>query len=84
MRQSKKIGGTVDLVIYSLAAPRRQHPKTGEIARSVLKPLGGEYTNKSIDMSKDALEMVTLPVATQDDIDQTISVMGGGGLGILD
>lgn len=73
----KKDWGNVDLVIYSLAAPRRQHPKTGEVSRSVLRPLGGEYTNKSIDMSKDKLEMVTLPVATQDDIDQTISVMGG-------
>ncbi len=73
----KKDWGNVDLVIYSLAAPRRQHPKTGDISRSVLRPLGGEYTNKSIDMSKDRLEMVTLPVATQDEIDQTISVMGG-------
>lgn len=73
----KKDWGSVDLVIYSLAAPRRQHPRTGEVTRSVLRPLGGEYTNKSIDMSKDKLEMVTLPVATQDDIDQTISVMGG-------
>jgi len=73
----KKDWGNVDLVIYSLAAPRRQHPKTGEVSRSVLRPLGGEYTNKSIDMSKDKLEMVTLPVATQDDIDQTVSVMGG-------
>jgi len=73
----KKDWGCVDLVIYSLAAPRRQHPKTGEIAKSVLKPIEGEYTNTSIDMSKDKLETVTLPIATQDDIDQTVSVMGG-------
>ncbi len=73
----KKDWGEVDLVIYSLAAPRRQHPKTGEIAKSVLRPVGKEYTNKSIDMSTDQMEMVTLPPATQDDIDQTVSVMGG-------
>lgn len=73
----KKDWGSVDLIIYSLAAPRRQHPRTGEVARSALKPLGGEYTNKSLDMSNDKLEMVTLSVATQDDIDQTVSVMGG-------
>lgn len=73
----KKDWSSVDLIIYSLAAPRRQHPRTGEIARSALKPLGGEYTNKSLDMSNDKLEMVTLSVATQDDIDQTVSVMGG-------
>jgi len=69
--------GGVDLVIYSLAAPRRQHPKTGEVSKSVLKPVGGEYTNKSINMEKDELEEVTLPQATQEEIDQTISVMGG-------
>lgn len=73
----KKDWGTVDLVIYSLAAPRRQHPRTGEVAKSVLKPIGKKYTNKSIDMSKDKLVVVTLPEATQDDVDQTVSVMGG-------
>jgi len=73
----KKEWGSVDLVIYSLAAPRRQHPKTGELAKSVLRPVGAEYTNKSIDMSKDQLETVTLPAATQEEIDQTVSVMGG-------
>jgi len=73
----KKDWGSVDLVVYSLASPRRQDPKTGEVTRSVLRPIGKEYTNKSIDMSKDCLETVTLPIATQDEIDQTISVMGG-------
>jgi len=73
----KKDWGGVDLVVYSLASPRRQHPRTGQIARSVLKPLGKEYTNTSIDMFKDKLETVTLPVATQEEVDQTVSVMGG-------
>jgi enoyl-[acyl-carrier protein] reductase/trans-2-enoyl-CoA reductase (NAD+) len=73
----KKDWGGVDLVIYSLAAPRREHPRTGQIAKSVLKPIGKEYTNISIDLSRDQLETVTLPAATQEEIDQTISVMGG-------
>lgn len=73
----KKDLGEVDLVIYSLASPRRQHPKTGLVAKSVLKPVGKPYTNKSIDLDKSELEMVTLETATQDEIDQTVSVMGG-------
>ncbi len=73
----KKDLGQVDLVIYSLASPRRQHPKTGVLAKSVLKPVGKPYTNKSIDLDKRELENVTLETATQDEIDQTVSVMGG-------
>jgi len=69
--------GQVDLVIYSLASPRRQHPKTGVLSKSVLKPIGQTYTNNSMDMSKKILEPVTLQEASQDEIDQTISVMGG-------
>lgn len=73
----KKDLGKVDLIIYSLASPRRQHPKTGLVAKSVLKPVGKPYTNKSIDLDKSELEMVTLETATQEEIDQTVSVMGG-------
>ncbi|VAX35312.1 Short-chain alcohol dehydrogenase family [hydrothermal vent metagenome] len=73
----KRDWGKVDLIIYSLASPRRQHPKTGEIAKSVLKPLGRPYTNKSINLTTDQLEDVTLPTATEEEISQTISVMGG-------
>jgi len=73
----KQDWGRVDLIIYSLAAPRRLHPRTGELTKSVLRPVGSSYTNKSIDLSTDQLETVTLPEATQEDIDQTVSVMGG-------
>lgn len=73
----KKDLGKIDLVIYSLASPRRVHPRTGEIAKSVLKPVGKEYSNNSINMETQTLEVVTLPEATQDEIDQTVSVMGG-------
>lgn len=73
----KKDLGKIDLVIYSLASPRRVHPRTGQIAKSVLKPVGKGYSNNSINMETQTLEVVTLPEATQDEIDQTVSVMGG-------
>ena len=69
--------GQVDLVIYSLAAPRREHPKTGQIAKSALKPINGIYTGKTLDVTTDTLEPVTLPQATPEEIEQTIAVMGG-------
>jgi enoyl-[acyl-carrier protein] reductase/trans-2-enoyl-CoA reductase (NAD+) len=67
----------VDLVVYSLAAPRRQNPRTGVVSKSVLKPIAGSFADKSINMSTDRLETVSLPAATQDEIDQTVAVMGG-------
>jgi enoyl-[acyl-carrier protein] reductase/trans-2-enoyl-CoA reductase (NAD+) len=73
----KKDLGEVDLVIYSLAAPRRVHPKTGQIFKSVLRPKGQPYTNKSIDFETETVDKVTLPAATQEDIDGTVAVMGG-------
>ncbi|MCA9409109.1 MAG: trans-2-enoyl-CoA reductase family protein [Candidatus Omnitrophica bacterium] len=73
----KKDLGKVDLVIYSLASPRRQHPKTGELAKSVLKPIGSTYKNKSLDLTNKVLETVELMEANDEEIQQTISVMGG-------
>ena len=73
----KKDLGAIDLLIYSLAAPRRQHPRTGQVAKSVLKPIGAPHTSISIDASTNTLETVTLPAASQEEIDQTVSVMGG-------
>lgn len=73
----KKDWGKVDLLIYSLASPRRQHPKTGQIAKSVLKPINTTVSQKSINLSTDKLETVTLESASQEEIEQTISVMGG-------
>jgi enoyl-[acyl-carrier protein] reductase/trans-2-enoyl-CoA reductase (NAD+) len=69
--------GTVDCVIYSLASPRRMDPKTGEVYKSVLKPKGKPYTNKSIDFETNSVTEVTLESASQEDIRQTIKVMGG-------
>jgi enoyl-[acyl-carrier protein] reductase / trans-2-enoyl-CoA reductase (NAD+) len=73
----KKDLGKVDLVIYSLAAPRRKHPKTGQMAQSVLKPIGGEISSLNLNLSTNTLETITLEEASQDEIDQTVSVMGG-------
>lgn len=69
--------GKIDLVVYSLAAPRRTNPETGETAQSVLKPIGYEYTSKTIDLSKGTVTEVTLEPAEEDEIVATIDVMGG-------
>ena len=69
--------GQVDCVIYSLASPRRVDPKTGYIYKSVLKPKGAAYTNKSIDFEGNKVTSVTLETASQQEIDETIKVMGG-------
>ena len=69
--------GQVDLVVYSLAAPRRQHPVTGEVHNSTLKPIGKDITYKSLNTDKEEIGEMTFAAATQDDIDNTVAVMGG-------
>ncbi len=69
--------GGVDLLAYSLASPRRQHPRTGQLSKSTLKPKGTPYTNKSIDFSTDKIISLTLPPATDEEVRQTVDVMGG-------
>lgn len=69
--------GGVDLVIYSLASPRRTHPKTGEVFNSTLKPIGNAYTSKTIDVMSGNVSEITLEPATDHDIAQTTAVMGG-------
>ncbi len=69
--------GPIDLVVYSLASPVRKDPDTGEAHRSVLKTTGGEYTNKNLNTDKGEIEEVTIGPATQEEIDNTIKVMGG-------
>jgi len=73
----KKDLGQIDLLIYSLAAPRRVHPRTGEVSKSTLKPIGSRYTNKSIDFDKDEVTEVTLEPASPEEVEQTVAVMGG-------
>lgn len=67
----------IDLVVYSLASPRRKHPRTEVLQKSVLKPINGDYTEKSIDLDKLELEKVTLHAASEEEIENTIAVMGG-------
>lgn len=67
----------IDLVVYSLASPRRTDPDTGEVYKSVLKTTGGDYTNKTLNTDKGEIETVTIGAATQEEIDHTIKVMGG-------
>ncbi len=69
--------GQVDCVIYSLASPRRTHPTTGEVFKSVLKPIGQSFTNKNLNTTTGVVDEVTLPAAEGDDIAQTVAVMGG-------
>jgi len=73
----KKDMGPIDLVIYSLASPRRTDPKTGITYKSTLKPVGEPYTNKSIDFETDHIISVTLPSAMPEDVENTVAVMGG-------
>lgn len=73
----KKELGQVDLVVYSLASPKRQHPNTGEVFSSVLKPVGKDYHNKTIDTNKGIVRDVDIQPATPDEIRQTVAVMGG-------
>jgi enoyl-[acyl-carrier protein] reductase/trans-2-enoyl-CoA reductase (NAD+) len=69
--------GQVDTVIYSLASPRRTHPKTGEVFKSVLKPVGEPFTSKNLNTGTGAVHDITIEPAAGDDIDQTTAVMGG-------
>jgi len=73
----KKDLGQVDLVVYSLASPRRQHPKTGEVFSSTLRPIGKEITGRGMNTDKGVIEEYHFEAATQDEIDGTVAVMGG-------
>jgi len=67
----------IDLVVYSVASPRRVHPKTGALHKSVLKPIGQSYTNKTIDTDLGIISEITIPPASDEEITDTVAVMGG-------
>lgn len=69
--------GQIDLVIYSLASPRRTDPDSGEVFKSTLKPVGEQYTTKTYDTDKDLVHEVTLEAASEEEIAHTVKVMGG-------
>ncbi|WP_258240059.1 enoyl-ACP reductase FabV [Pseudidiomarina homiensis] len=69
--------GQVDLVVYSLASPKRKDPESGELYSSTLKPVGKAYTTKTYDTDKDLVKEITLEPANDDEIYNTVKVMGG-------
>jgi enoyl-[acyl-carrier protein] reductase/trans-2-enoyl-CoA reductase (NAD+) len=69
--------GQVDLVIYSLASPRRTDPANGETYKSCLKPIGQTYSNRTLDTDKAQVSEVTIEPATEQEAADTVKVMGG-------
>jgi enoyl-[acyl-carrier protein] reductase / trans-2-enoyl-CoA reductase (NAD+) len=69
--------GKVDLVIYSLASPRRTDPKTGEVYNSVLKPIGKTYTSKNLNTDTLKISDISIEPASEEEIANTVKVMGG-------
>lgn len=72
-----EMGGPIDLVVYSLASPVRKLPDTGEVVRSALKTIGEPFTNTSVDTNKDTVIEATIEPATEQEIKDTVTVMGG-------
>ena len=72
-----EMGGPIDLVVYSLASPVRKLPGTGEVKRSALKTIGEPFTATSIDTNRDTVVNVTVEPATEQEIEDTVAVMGG-------
>jgi len=69
--------GEVDLVVYSLASPVRKLPDTGEVVRSTLKPIGEVYRSKAVDTNKNIMVDVEIGMANEQEIADTVTVMGG-------
>ncbi len=69
--------GKVDLVIYSLASPRRIDPETGETFSSALKPIGQSYTEKNLNTDTLKIADMTVETASDEEIANTVKVMGG-------
>ena len=77
LEKVRKELGQVDLVVYSLASPRRTHPVTGETLNSTLKPIGRAYSSKTVDFHTGVVSEVTVEPADEEEIRQTVAVMGG-------
>jgi enoyl-[acyl-carrier protein] reductase/trans-2-enoyl-CoA reductase (NAD+) len=69
--------GQVDLVIYSLASPVRTHPVTGITHKSVLKPVGMRFKNKTVDFHTGIVSEISIEPCTEEEIENTVAVMGG-------
>ncbi|HXU62038.1 MAG TPA: enoyl-ACP reductase FabV [Polyangia bacterium] len=73
----KSIGARLDLVVYSLAAPKRTDPATGTTYSSVLKPIGAPFRSKTVNLGNDQVTSVEIAPATDADVEATRKVMGG-------
>ncbi|SFH40797.1 enoyl-ACP reductase FabV [Pedobacter insulae] len=69
--------GQIDLVIYSLASPVRTNPNTGVLHRSTLKPIGQNFSNKTVDFHTGIVSEVSIEQANEEEIENTVAVMGG-------
>lgn len=69
--------GQVDLVVYSLASPRRTHPDTGVLYSSTLKPIGKPFKQTGLDTDREVVKEFSIEPAVQEEIDHTVAVMGG-------
>lgn len=69
--------GQIDVLIYSLASPVRKHPDTGEQFKSVLKPIGGTFTDNTVDFHTGEVKEISIEPSSGDDIKNTVAVMGG-------
>ena len=69
--------GKIDMLVYSIAAPRRIHPRTSAEHNSVLKPIGQSYTSQTIDLNREVVTDITLEEASDEEITDTVAVMGG-------
>ena len=67
----------LDLVIYSLASPKRTHPRTGTVHNSALKPIGQAFSSRTVELDSEKVVDVTLPPAADKEIADTVAVMGG-------
>ena len=69
--------GQIDFLVYSIAAPRRMDPDTGEIYSSAIKPLGEKFTSNTVDFITGVVKEVSAPPASEEEVRQTVKVMGG-------
>ena len=69
--------GQVDMIVYSLASPRRTHPRTGETFSSVIKPVSEAFESKTVDVQSGKVSEVSIEPASADEVRQTVAVMGG-------
>lgn len=69
--------GKLDLVIYSLASPRRTNPRNGRSYQSALKPIGQSFTGRTVDLSTRVVGDITVEPATPQEVEDTVAVMGG-------